>query len=104
MNLYLAGDHGGFFLKEHLTNYLAQKNIAFQDLGTKGNEKVDYPDIAKLLVTRLLTKTTKGSGIIYFRCLLFPNLGKQYFFELSNLLNVLLKKNPRGLQLGIDSL
>ena len=46
MNLYLAGDHGGFFLKEHLTNYLAQKNIAFQDLGTKGNEKVDYPDIS----------------------------------------------------------
>ena len=51
MNLYLAGDHGGFFLKEHLTNYLAQKNIAFQDLGTKGNEKVDYPDIAKLFIS-----------------------------------------------------
>ena len=61
MNLYLAGDHGGFFLKEHLTNYLAQKNIAFQDLGTKGNEKVDYPDIAKLLVTEVLKdKTNKG--------------------------------------------
>ena len=61
MNLYLAGDHGGFFLKEHLTNYLAQKNIAFQDLGTKGNEKVDYPDIAKLLVTEVLkNKTNKG--------------------------------------------
>ena len=30
-------------------------------MGTKGNEKVDYPDIAKLLVTEVLKdKTNKG--------------------------------------------
>ena len=52
MNLYLASDHGGFYLKEHLINYLVQKNIAFQNLGVKSEEKSDYPDIAKLLVEK----------------------------------------------------
>ena len=61
MNLYLASDHGGFYLKEHLINYLVQKNIAFQNLGVKSEEKSDYPDIAKLLVEEVLKdKTNRG--------------------------------------------
>ena len=62
MNLYLASDHGGFHLKEHLINYLVQKNIAFQNLGVKTEEKSDYPDITKLLVEEVLKdKTNKES-------------------------------------------
>ena len=61
MNLYLASDHGGFYLKEHLINHLVQKNIAFQNLGVKSEEKSDYPDIAKLLVEEVLKdKTNRG--------------------------------------------
>ena len=61
MNLYLASDHGGFHLKEHLINYLVQKNIAFQNLGVKTEEKSDYPDITKLLVEEVLKdKTNRG--------------------------------------------
>ncbi len=63
MNLYLASDHGGFILKEQLTNYLTQKNIAFQDLGTKSEEKIDYPDITKLLITEVL-KDKENKGIL----------------------------------------
>ena len=48
MNLYLASDHGGFYLKEHLINYLVQKNIAFVKFGSKKRIKIRLPKIAKL--------------------------------------------------------
>ena len=41
MNLYLASDHGGFYLKEHLINHLVQKNIFSQNLGVKSKQKSD---------------------------------------------------------------
>ncbi len=63
MNLYLACDHAGFLLKNHLKDYLNQKNIDYQDLGVKTKEKVDYPDIAKLLVTAVL-KNKENRGVL----------------------------------------
>jgi ribose 5-phosphate isomerase B len=44
--IFLASDHAGFALKEHLKGWLAGQYPALQvrDLGTDSGESVDYPD------------------------------------------------------------
>jgi len=42
----IGSDHGGFRLKEEITDYLTQKGIAFRDFGTNSSDSVDYPLIA----------------------------------------------------------
>lgn len=45
--LYLAADHGGFELKEHLKRFLAEGGIEFKDMGAhKLDPEDDYPDFA----------------------------------------------------------
>ena len=39
----LASDHGGFLLKQAISNYLKEQNIAFFDYGTYDEASVDYP-------------------------------------------------------------
>ena len=46
MKVVLAADHAGYPLKEYIKNYLAEKEIACQDMGTYDQEPVDYPDLA----------------------------------------------------------
>ena len=43
MKIVLASDHGGFALKEEVRDYLEQKGLAFDDMGTDNEESVDYP-------------------------------------------------------------
>jgi ribose 5-phosphate isomerase B len=43
MRIALAADHGGVELKEHIKAFLQEK-YEIVDLGTKGNESVNYPD------------------------------------------------------------
>lgn len=43
MKIVLASDHGGFTLKEEVREYLEQKGLAFDDIGTDNEESVDYP-------------------------------------------------------------
>lgn len=49
MKIAIASDHAGFELKEALKNYLTNKNIEVNDLGTNSLDSVDYPDYGKKL-------------------------------------------------------
>lgn len=47
MKVALAGDHGGFKLKEQVANFLKEWGIDYTDFGPFSEEPVDYPDIAQ---------------------------------------------------------
>ncbi len=51
--IYLASDHGGVDLKDHLAKYLETKGYTVKDLGTNGKESVDYPDFANEMAEAL---------------------------------------------------
>lgn len=57
----LAADHGGRRLKDLLRDYLRQRGEQVEDLGTDGDESVDYPDFAARLARRIeVGKCTLG--------------------------------------------
>lgn len=47
MKVALAGDHGGFDLKEHIKEYLRDKGYEILDLGTNSQESCDYPNYGR---------------------------------------------------------
>ena len=53
ITIALAADHAGFALKAHLVDWLSRKGIATTDLGTDGEDAVDYPDFADAVVGAL---------------------------------------------------
>ena len=57
--IYIASDHAGFKLKEELTKIFPKIN----DLGTKSEDSVDYPDFAHKLTKEVL-KNKKSVGIL----------------------------------------
>ena len=58
-NIYIASDHAGFDLKTKLLKNFPKIN----DLGTKTDESVDYPDFAHKLTKEVL-KSKKNVGIL----------------------------------------
>ncbi len=56
--LLIAADHAGFELKEHLKKL--RPNLLWEDLGTASGERVDYPDFAYKLATRITKDTDRG--------------------------------------------
>ena len=52
-NIFISCDHGGFYLKEQIVNYLLKKSFKTIDLGTKDPSSVDYPDYSKILVDNM---------------------------------------------------
>ncbi|MFV0626451.1 MAG: ribose 5-phosphate isomerase B [Alphaproteobacteria bacterium] len=58
MKIAIAADHGGFELKQSLMDYYQGKkgDVLLEDLGTHSKESCDYPDIAKLVVEKVLNK------------------------------------------------
>jgi ribose 5-phosphate isomerase B len=69
MQLYLGSDHAGLDLKNTLKAYLTQKKFEFEDLGCYDSQSVDYPDITKCVVQKVLQNHANkgllvcGSGI-----------------------------------------
>ena len=59
-------DHGGFKLKEQIKKYLDDKKILYKDLGAKGEERVDYPNIAKEVANAVQSKEC-DQGILICR-------------------------------------
>ena len=57
--IYIASDHAGFKLKEKLIKIFPKIN----DLGTKSEDSVDYPDFAHKLTKEIL-KNKKSIGIL----------------------------------------
>jgi ribose 5-phosphate isomerase B len=51
MHIYLGADHAGFPLKEHVKRVLAALGHEVTDVGTDGEESVDYPDYASEVAT-----------------------------------------------------
>jgi RpiB/LacA/LacB family sugar-phosphate isomerase len=49
----MGSDHGGVELKDFLAGVLRSQNVEVQDLGTYGNESVDYPDFGQLVAQQV---------------------------------------------------
>lgn len=69
MKIAMAADHGGYELKNILSDYLTQKGHSVTDLGTNSPESVDYPDYAQLCCKEVIDKEADfgilvcGSGV-----------------------------------------
>ena len=59
----IAGDHGGWRLKDTIGQWLEEHGYAVRDCGTHSDEAVDYPDLA-LAVARLVADGTCRWGIV----------------------------------------
>ena len=59
----IAGDHGGWRLKDTIGKWLEEHGYAVRDCGTHSDEAVDYPDLA-LAVARLVADGTCRWGIV----------------------------------------
>lgn len=68
-DLAIATDHAGVKLKAKIIKFLQQKNLTVLDLGTEGDESVDYPDFARKMVEEIREETAPmgilicGTGI-----------------------------------------
>lgn len=47
MKIAVAGDHGGFALKEKIAAYLAEAGYEVENLGTYSEDSVDYPEYGR---------------------------------------------------------
>lgn len=64
MKLVLGCDHGGFELKNKVLEYLTKKGYECEDVGTYTTDSVDYPDIAKKVCEKVLSKEAE-KGILF---------------------------------------
>lgn len=63
-NIFIAGDHAGFKLKEKLKPFLEKKKLVIIDLGPfEYNPKDDYPDFV-IPLAKKVAKTKNSVGII----------------------------------------
>ncbi len=56
MKVAIASDHGGFELKEIITDYLSDEGIEFVDYGTDSPNSVDYPDFGTAVAQAVANK------------------------------------------------
>jgi ribose 5-phosphate isomerase B len=57
MKIALASDHAGFELKTAVAEYLRGRGVAFEDLGCRSGESVDYPDYGALAARSVVEGT-----------------------------------------------
>ena len=62
----IGSDHGGYKLKEEIKKYLDEKEIKYIDCGCISEDRVDYPDIAKLVAEKVQNKECE-EGIVICR-------------------------------------
>lgn len=58
--IYIASDHAGYELKNHLKRYLDKIDLEYEDLGTNSKKSVDYPDYAKKVALKIRHTNNKG--------------------------------------------
>jgi len=63
MRVVLAADHGGVELKDHLAQRLRDLGHSVEDLGTHGEDSVDYPDFAHA-VAGSISRESADRGIL----------------------------------------
>ncbi len=65
MNIYLASDHTGFELKNHLAGYLTSLGFTIIDKGPFTlNPTDDYPDFVRLVTEEILKNPDQSRGIV----------------------------------------
>jgi ribose 5-phosphate isomerase B len=62
--ILIASDHGGFELKEKISEYLKEKDFEVIDLGTNSTSSCDYPVFAKKLSKAILDNVAKQGILI----------------------------------------
>ncbi len=50
--IVIGSDHAGFFLKESLKRFLAERGFEVEDVGAFSSDPVDYPDICESAVRK----------------------------------------------------
>ena len=61
MRITIGGDHASTALKDEVKKVLAEMNFEVNDVGTFGNEPVDYPDIAEKVCAEVVSgKSERG--------------------------------------------
>lgn len=63
MKLIVGSDHAGYPIKEKVSTFLQERGIAVEDVGTYGEESVDYTDFGKK-VARKVSDGTFERGIL----------------------------------------
>ena len=53
MKIYIATDHAGFSIKEFVKELFLKRGYVVEDLGPDSNDRVDYPDFAKKVATKV---------------------------------------------------
>lgn len=62
--IYLAADHRGFQLKEAIKRFLAERSVAFEDVGaTTYAEGDDYVDFARAAAEKIAANRLEHQGI-----------------------------------------
>lgn len=60
----IGSDHGGFVLKQKVTEYFDVNKIKYQDFGVYSEEKCDYPVIAKK-IANLVASGNFQKGLLF---------------------------------------
>ena len=63
MRIHLGSDHAGFALKEQVKTLLEERGHDVTDVGTNGEESVDYPDYAGI-VGHAVAEGTADVGVL----------------------------------------
>lgn len=65
MKIYIASDHAGFKLKQHLINYLEENGVSVIDKGPfQFDELDDYPDWISKAAKEVATDPNNARGIV----------------------------------------
>lgn len=66
--IYIAADHGGFKLKQHLIKFLQKQRLEFKDLGpSKFKDGDDYPDFGTKVAKQVSKNPVSNLGILICR-------------------------------------
>lgn len=65
MTIFIGADHRGFELKNHILEYLQNKNIRVEDMGAYEHDpEDDYPDFAKKVAEAVQQQPNEFRGIL----------------------------------------
>ena len=61
--IIIASDHAGYSLKEYVKKFLLKKKLILKDIGTKSEDRVDYPLYAHKL-SKIIKKNKNTFGVL----------------------------------------
>ena len=65
MMLAIGSDHGGFALKQKISEHLQQCGVEFYDFGVHSSESADYPDVA-FAVAEAVARGEYEKGLLFW--------------------------------------